>query len=435
MSEIFSPWWLAVLAVAGVIGIATAILNLFFALGRRPQRIHAAHVPSVDDEDHFLLALAGAVNAPTRGGGRAEVLNNGDAFFPAILEDIRAAERTVNFFTYIFEAGEIGTRVLEALTERARAGVQVRLLLDAFGAMKIDRARLDTLRAAGGRVHYYRPLRFGRITGFHKRNHRRAIVIDGRVGYTGGASVADHWLGDAESPAHWRDSMFRVTGPLARSLQATFGEAWSNGTGEILVGPEFYPLDAEAESDGIRISRHVNLISSPSGDAHPLRKLFWLSFMAARERLYVTNSYFVPDRHIRDALKDRARAGVDVRVLVPNHYTDIKPIRWAGHSYYEELLAAGVRIYEYQPTFIHAKTLVVDGKWSVIGSANMDVRSKELNAENVLGILDEDFAAQLERSFCADLARSREIRLEEWRRRGLAARLRERFFVLFSEQY
>lgn len=435
MIEAFSPWWMTVLAFIGILALATATLTLFFTLGRRPKRLFTDYVPSVDAEDDFLLALAGMVNAPTRGGGTAETLNNGVEFFPAILEAIHGAERTVTFFTYIFDDGEIGTRILKALIERARAGVRVRLLLDGFGGRNANRTLLQELEDAGGKCHYYRPLHFGKLTRFHKRNHRRAIVIDGRIGFTGGASIADEWLGNAESPDHWRDSMFRVTGPLALSLQATFGEAWSNTTGEILIGAEFYPLEAETEESGISVSRHVNLISSPSDEAHPLRKLVWLSFMAARERLYLTNAYFVPDKHMRRALSDRARAGVDVRLLLPNDHTDAKPIRWASHSYYEELMKEGVRIYEYQPTFLHSKTLVVDTKWSVIGSANMDIRSKELNEENVLGILDAGFAEQLEETFFADLKQSREIRPDEWRKRGIGARFLERFFVLFAEQY
>jgi cardiolipin synthase A/B len=435
-----TPWWLLLLAGIGVLALAAVIVSLFFALGRRPARLYAPGVPSLEDEDAFLIAVAGTVNAPTRAGGRAEVLNNGDEFYPAILEAIRGAARSVTFFTYIFEDGEIGGRILAALVERARAGVEVRLLLDGFGGRGADPERLEALRQAGGKVHRYRPLHLGKLSRFHKRNHRRAIVVDGAVGFTGGASVGDKWLGDADSPEHWRDMMFRVTGPLALSLQAAFSEAWSNTRGEILTGPAFYPLseevaEAEDAGDAIPIARHVNLLSSPSDEAHPVRKLFWLSFMAARERLYITNSYFVPDKHIREALAERARAGVDVRVLVPNEHTDAKPVWWASRSYYDELLRAGVRIYEYQPTFLHSKAVAVDGRWSVIGSANLDIRSKELNDENVLGILDPHFAGHLERVFLADLARSHEIRLEEWRRRGVGQHVLERFFVLFAEQY
>jgi cardiolipin synthase A/B len=437
-ASVLDPWWMAALAAVGVLALATAVVSLFFALGRRPGKLFAILRPTLNDEDAFLMALTGATNAPTRAGGRAEVLSNGDEFFPAMLEAIRGARQSITFFTYIYEDGKIGRQFLEALTTRARAGVEVRLLLDGFGGMSADQQGLDALQRAGGKYHYYRPLRFGKLTRIHRRNHRRAIVIDGRVGFTGGASIGDKWLGDAQTPDHWRDDMFGVTGPLALSLQAAFGEAWSNTHGEVLAGPAFFPHDRSEEDpggEGVDISRHVNLISSPSDEAHSIRKMFWLSFMAAQKRLYLTHAYFVPDSHMRMALVDRARAGVDVRVLTANHHTDVKPVWYAGRSHYEQLLEAGVRIYEYQPTFVHSKNIVADGKWSVVGSANMSIRSKELNEENVLGILDHDFGAELERTFFDDLEHAREIRLEEWRRRGAGTRLLERFCALFEEQY
>jgi cardiolipin synthase len=284
----------------------------------------------------------------------------------------------------------------------------------------------------------FHPLRFGELTRFHKRNHRRAIVVDGAVGYTGGAAVGDKWLGDARTPDEWREDMVRVTGPPALSLQAAFAQTWTVLTGEVLVGPAFYPPDPEpaaAGTPGEPLSVHVGVLSSPSDEQLPLRKVFWMSFASARRRLYVTNAYFVPDHGLLSALKERARAGVDVRVLVPGHLTDAKPVRWAGQAHFEELLEAGVRIYEYQGTMLHAKTLVADGTWTVVGSANLDIRSMELNQENVLGIVDARFAAQVEATFLQDLRRAQEVRLEEWRRRPWYKKLRERASELFDEQF
>jgi cardiolipin synthase A/B len=429
-------WWLLVPALIGLLAIGSIIVTLFFSLGRRPDDIRADAPPPVDEPDAFLMALAGVINAPTRAGGTAVLLSNGDAFFPAILDEIGAARQSVNFFTYIFDGSEIAARVLEALARKAGEGVEVRLLLDAFGGMRVDEELVGALVGAGGRVKRFRPPRFGKLTRFHRRNHRRTIVVDGHVGFTGGASVAEDWMGDAQDPDHWRDDMVRVTGSLARSLQAAFAQAWAESYGEILVGQKHYPFleNGGDETEGSQISRHVNLVSSPSDDSHPLRKLFWLSFMAARRRLWLTNPYFVPDEHLRGALAQRARSGVDVRLLLPGHHNDSRLVRWAGHHYFEPLLVAGVRIFEYQPTFIHSKLLVVDGSWSVIGSANMDVRSKELNEENVLGLLDPRFAAQIEERFESDLERAHEIRLHEWRRRPLSHRLRERACELFAEQ-
>lgn len=436
--SLWFPWWVYLFFMVGVVATFVVVASLFFALGRRPDALRAPFVPTLENQDDFLLALAGTVNAPTRAGGTVQALHNGDEIFPAILEAIRGAVHTINFMAYIWRPGRVSDMIFAALLERARAGVQVRVMLDGLGGIRTDGRRLRELEMVGGKVSRFRPFHVGQLTRFYKRNHRRSIVIDGRIGFTGGAAVSDAWLGNADAPDHWRDSMFRVTGSLARSLQAVFTEIWASVTGEILVGHAFYPLEAPVEDlgeEGLEVARHVNVISSPAHEAHPLRKLFWISFMAARRRIWITTPYFVPDKHLRKALRYQARAGVDVRLLLPGAHTDARPIRWAARSYYAELLAAGVRIHEYQPTFLHAKTMVIDGTWSVIGSANLDIRSKELNEENVLGILDRGFAAQLEHTFRRDLEQAREVTPDEWRRRGAWERVMERFWVLFAEQY
>ncbi|MGH7463969.1 MAG: phospholipase D-like domain-containing protein, partial [Longimicrobiales bacterium] len=322
---------------------------------------------------------------------------------------------------------------MEALTERLRSGVQVRVLLDAFGALRAPDDDFDRLVKAGARIAKFRPAVFGKLLRFHRRNHRRAVVIDGRVAFTGGAAIADKWAGSASSPREWRDTMVRVDGCLAQNLQSAFCELWAFCTGEVLTGEDVFPPDLRDERDsGVH---SCGVISSPSSEEHPLRLFFFLTFLAARERLWITTPYFVPDKHTREVVKRRARAGVDVRILMPNHHTDARPIRQASHSYYSELLNAGVRIYEYQPTMMHTKGVVVDGKWSVVGSANMDIRSKELNEENVLGVLDSRFARELEHTFLADIEHAREINRVQWGRRGLGNRIIERICVLFAEQY
>jgi len=428
------PWWVLLPWGLGVLGASGILFTLFSSVGRRPRRISATECPAVDTAD-FVRALEGTVNGLFVTGGTAELFNNGVQFFPAMFEAIRGAKQSVNFLAYIWKPGQVSDQMFAALTERARAGVEVRVLLDGMGGIRAPKEGIAALRAAGGKVERFRALRFGKITRFYKRMHRRAIVIDGKVGFTGGAAVGDNWLGDAETPEHWRDSMVRVTGPLATSLQSAFAAPWANSSGEILVGPRFYPDHLKLAKGDERVARHISLVSSPSGDEHPIRLFFLLSFLAARKRLYVASSYFVPDRQLRQAAMDRAREGVDVRILIPGKHTDAKPIRQASHSYYDDLLSAGVRIFEYQPTMFHMKTVMIDGKWSVVGSANMDIRSKELNQENVLGILDEGFAGQVEEAFLADLKKSAEIRLADWRRRGVAARLKERTAALFAEQY
>jgi cardiolipin synthase A/B len=427
------PWWVGLFFVIGVVAAITAITSLFFTLGRRPTRMWAAEIGAVDSAD-FVRPLAALLNAPLRTGGSAELLDNGDAFLPAMLAAFADARRSINFMVYIWEPGRVSDMMFDCLVERASAGIQVRILLDGFGGIRCPAADIERLREAGGKVEVFRPPRIGKLLRYHRRNHRRAIVIDGIVGFTGGAAVGDKWLGDARNPDEWRDAMVRVTGPLAENLQSSFSELWAFSTGEVLTGDSFFPDDDDVEASAPRV-RSIGINSSPGSEEHPLRLFFFLSFLAARERLWIASPYFVPDKHTRAVVRRRAQAGVDVRILIPNELTDAKPIRWASHSYYDELLAAGVRIFEYQPAMMHNKTVTVDGQWSVVGSANMDVRSKELNEENVLGVLDRDLAGQLEASFTADLERCREIDRAAWRRRGIGARILERVSVLFAEQY
>lgn len=436
MRELLYPWWGALFFVVGVVAVGWAFTTLFLAIGRRPRRFSLENRFEVGSK-RFLEGVSGMLNVPLQTGGTARLLNNGDEIFPAILEALREAERTINFMTYIWERGRISDEVLAALTERARAGVKVRVMLDGIGAWKAPKDGFKELEAAGGRVRWFNPFRVGKLTAFYRRNHRRAIVVDGKVAFTGGASVADMWLGDARDREHWRDIMVEVRGCLAVNLQSAFTQLWANSTGELLMGDDYFPPTEQAEehpgAEGI--SRHVTVISSPAEGSHPLRVFYWTSLACARESIYLTTAYFVPDRDIRRALVQRAKDGVDVRLLLPNKLTDVKIVRLAGHFYFTGLLEAGVRIYEYQPTMMHTKALVVDGTWSVVGSANMDIRSKELNQEAVIGIADAGFGKQLTDTFFADLQQSREIVLEEWKKRPILSRALERILVLFQEQY
>jgi cardiolipin synthase len=426
------PWWAGLLAVVGAAAIVSAFLTLFFALNRPSRYTVTQRVPV--DSDAFMQAITSAVNAPSMTGGSARLLNNGVEIFPAMLEAIRGARHSINFMVYIWEPGKVSDRMFDALTERARAGVEVRMMLDGFGAHSTPQDRIRELEEAGGRVRFFNPAKWGRLTAFYKRNHRRAIIVDGKVAFTGGAAVSDVWLGDAQDEDHWRDTMVEVRGCLATNLQSSFVQLWSGGTGEILVGEGFYPRDHD-EPGADALTRHVHVTSTPVSVAHTLRVFFILTLACARERIWLTNSYFAPERNMRRTLAERARAGVDVRLLLPSKLTDARAVRYASHAFYRELLEAGVRIYEYQPTMMHSKTLVVDGVWSVVGSANMDNRSKELNQESVVGILDRSFGEQIERTFLDDLEQSTEIVLERWRRRSLMQRVKERFWVSFEQQF
>jgi cardiolipin synthase A/B len=422
------PWWGWTLMVIGGVALVGVFGALFFP--DWPDDDHTSGFHADPGSDSFVEWTAAFLNSPIFRGGSITLLQNGDAFYPAMLNALRSARDSINFETYIFEPDEVGREFMETFKERARAGVEVRLLLDAFGAMKLRKRHRDELSEAGVKVERFRPLALRNLVRFYRRTHRRAVVIDGRIGFTGGAAISRKWKGNVNNSHEWRDSMSGVTGPLVAGIQSAFAGNWVYCTGEVLAGDRFFPrLDPGAGPCSLSV------ISSPSDAFQPIRLLFWLSFTNARKRLWICNSYFIPDRRLRKAVIERARAGVDVRVLVPGNHTDAVPVQLAGRSYYDELLAAGVRIFEFEPAMMHAKTTVVDGVWSIIGSANMDERSMELNEENVLGVADRDFARAIEDGVVADFGRSRELDLEQWRRRPLYRRALERVAKALIEQY
>jgi cardiolipin synthase len=422
------PWWAWTLMVIGVIAIIGVIGALF--LPDWPSDDFTMGFEADPGSEKFVEWTSCYLNSPIFQGGEATILQNGDAFYPAMLEAIRKAQDSVNFEVYIFEPDEIGRQFIDAFKDRARAGVEVRLLLDGFGGIKMKKRYRDELREAGVTVARFRPFGLRSLVRFYKRTHRRAIVIDGRIGFTGGAAVSKKWKGDVSNPHEWRDSMTRVTGPMVAGIQSAFATNWVYCCGEVIAGPRFFPAFERGPGPC-----GLSVVSSPSDAMQPIRLLFWISFINAKRRLWICNSYFIPDDRLRRAAIERAKSGVDVRVLVPGNHTDAVPVQAAGRSYYEELLSAGVRIFEFQPAMMHAKTTVVDGAWSIVGSANLDERSMELNEENVLGIADKDFAQSIERGVTADFARSREILLEEWRKRSILHRCMERIGKVLIEQY
>ena len=421
-------WWAWGLMIIGLLAVIGVIGALFLPDWPTPDyRLGFDAEPGSED---FVHLAAGFLNVPLLRGGTAELLQNGDRFYPAMLEAIRGARHSVNFEVYIFESDEIGREFIEAFKERARAGVEVRLLLDAFGSWRLKRAHRRELLDAGVRLEFFRPATLRNLVRIYRRTHRRAIVIDGRIGFTGGAAVSNKWRGDTRTPKEWRDSMTRVTGPLVSGVQSAFAANWVYVCGEVIAGPRFYP---PAENGGPACG--LSVVSSPSDAQQPIRMLIWLSFVNARRRLWIASSYFIPDLQLRKAVMDRARAGVDVRVLVPGNHTDAIPVQYTGRGYYEELLKAGVRIFEYQASMMHAKTVVVDDGWALVGSANMDERSMEINEENLLGIAESDFARSAAEDMEKDFDRSREIQLEAWRRRPLYQRALEKVATVLIEQY
>jgi cardiolipin synthase len=422
------PVWGWALLLIGVVALVGVIGALFLPDWKQPD--YGMGIDAAPGTDAFINAAAALLNNPVYRGGEVSLLQNGDQFYPAMLDAIRGARDNVTFEVYIFESDEIGRQFMDAFIERARQGVEVRVLVDWFGSLKFKRKDQEELKRAGVRVERFRPLNHRNLVRMYRRTHRRAIVIDGSVAFTGGAAIAKKWAGDVRTKHEWRDSMTRVTGPLVGGIQSAFAESWVYCTGELLGTERFFP-PLEVSPGPCTLS----VVSSPSDSLQPVRILFWLSFANARRRLWISNSYFIPDPRLRKAVVDRARHGVDVRILVPGNHTDAVPVQLAGRSYYEELLAAGVRIFEFQPAMMHAKTIVVDDAWSVIGSANMDERSMELNEENIVGITDEPFAQSLAKGLEADFARSKEVQLEEWRRRPLWKRGMESCAKVLIEQY
>ena len=422
------PWWIWTVIILGVMALVGVIGALFLPDWKQPD--YQLGTDAEVGTEAFVEAAAALLNNPVYRGGEVTLLQNGDAFYPAMLEAIRSATDNITFEVYIFEPDEIGRQFMDALIDRVRAGVEVRLLVDWFGSLKLRQRHRDELTRAGAQVQVFRPFSLRNLVRIYRRTHRRAIVIDGRVAFTGGAAISKKWAGDVRNPHEWRDSMTRVTGPLVGGIQSAFAVNWVYCTGEVLTASRFLPPLAPGTGP-----RSVSVVSSPSDAAQPIRVLFWLSFAHARRRLWICNSYFIPDPRLRKAVVDRARQGVDVRILVPGNHTDAIPVQFAGRSYYEELLAAGVRIFEFLPSMMHAKTVVVDDAWSVIGSANMDERSMELNEENIVGIADRPFAQAMAEGLERDFARSREVTLEEWRRRPVWQRGLEAMAKVLIEQY
>jgi cardiolipin synthase A/B len=423
-------WWETLLFASGVVALVTVFSVAFLGADSAPYKVWTNEPPGGVGSRQFAESLSHLVNAPIEHGGRVEILDNGDGFVPALVRDIGTAQSTINILVYVWKPGRMSDQVLDALIERQRRGVAVRLLVDGFGGDDAGEP-FDALVKAGGRVASYREPSLTTWMRVHRRNHRRSIVIDSKVGYIGGMGIADQWLGDAQDESHWRDMMFRVTGPMARRLQAAFVGSWVSASGEIVVQPAAATVPGEDAGGVERFLHHVN---SPADDDQSMAYFYLLPILAAETSIHLITPYFIPDEPLRQALRQRAQAGVDVRLIVPGRHTDHSLTRLTGQNAYEELLEAGVRIYEYQPTFIHAKVAIVDGHWSIIGSPNLNTRSRRLDEENALAILDRRLAAQLEARYMADIARSSPIDADGWRRRSPLLRLAQLAARLIENQ-
>lgn len=406
-----------------LLGLAMAAAGCYPAL---PYRFGAGP----ESPAETIAALTVATDHAAVDGNRVRLLENGDGSFPAMLAAIRGAQSSVHLETFIFSNDEIGGQFVEALEERARAGVTVRLLLDAIGSSDFGEENRRRLESVGARVVFVRPVRLNTLRSVHLRTHRKILIVDGRLAFTGGICIDDEWLGNADRKDRWRETQVEVEGPVVRQMQVAFARAWFATTGELLSDQALYP---RLEAAGTILCQVADV--NPEGLNRTARLLFLIALESARHRIDITNSYFVPDRAINRALMRAARRGVRVRLLLPGRNTDSGPVRHAGRRYYHDLLETGVEIYEYQPSRLHAKTLVADGRWASVGSTNLDRRSLAWNSESNLNVFDAGFVAEMEAMFERDLERSHQVTLEEWKKRSPAQRLREFFFGLADWQY
>jgi cardiolipin synthase len=409
------------LGAAGVVAV-----GLFLAQDQITLRVRSA--VSAEDPTHAAY-VASLVGTELSHGNHFDVLTNGVEIFPAMLSAIEAAKRRISFESYIYDTGEIANRFTEALERAARRGVKINIVVDAVGGSSMEGDHVNRLRDAGCHVATFNMPSWYSLEEVNYRTHRKILVIDGEVGFTGGASVADHWIGNAESKERWRDTHVRIRGPIVRMLEAAFYENFLEADGP--MPPMLDPPPPPAGDDGAALV----VRSSPTGGSNDLKLLYLLSLASARRTLDIATPYFVTDESTMWALEDAVSRGVKIRILTEGEITDAMPVKYASRHAYERLLQRGIELYEYQPTMMHAKVLVADNAWSMFGSANFDNRSLELNDEMNVAVSSRDVAARFMRDFEQDLTRSTRITLGAWRQRPALDKARERFWMVFGEVF
>ena len=407
--------WL--LIIVATVTILYVFLNLFTAATDSIPPPTLSKPITLSDLPDFEKTIANTTNSSVQNSGPVTVLTNAEEFLPDLLTEIRGAKKSIYITDYIWEDGTLGNTVLAALAEKSKEGVAVRILLDGVSGRNASKELLKEITDNGGKVGRFRPVSWSNITRLDRRTHVRDFVIDGRVAYIGGVALSDAWLGSATYADHWHDFMFKVSGTMVHPAETAFENMWSQTTGEILtVTTTAAPGERVGASSATSATHFVPLFSFPSPDmSKNMEHFIWLSVQGANKSIRITNPYLLPNSSIASALEEKARAGVDVELLVPGTNIDSKYTRWASESFYKELLDSGVKIYEYQPSRIHAKTLTIDGVWSVIGSANLDNRSSEINLELIYGVEDAKLATDIERNFSTDKTKAVEITSKQWR--------------------
>jgi cardiolipin synthase len=416
-------YWSAVLYVLIVFGLALLLWST--------RREHESHVrvPDIVDFKQDLASIANLTGSPILAGNRAEILQNGDEFFPALFRDIAAAKRTVNIETYVWWKGDICRQLAAALTAKAREGVEVRLTLDAVGSNKGENQLFEDMQKAGVKIAWFHPFRLGDLGFVNNRTHRKIAILDGRVAHVFGHGIAKEWTGHGQDEEHWRDTGVRLEGPIVAAVQGVFAENWIDSTAEVIAGEKFFPPLAAAGP----VRAHITA-SSPQGGVSQLELLLKLAIATAQEELLIQNPYFIPDPELVGLLEAAVKRGVKVRIMLPGPVTDSSIVRHAGHRFFEELLGHGIHIYEYQRTLTHQKVMVVDGEWSLVGSTNLDDRSLDINDEASVGMIDREVAATLQAAFRDDLTQCKELELASWRERGAWHRLVDRVSYAVNEQ-
>lgn len=421
------PIWLIVVITAAATYLLGVIIRLLTS-GEKKIEHEIEHLYSVADEQ-FARSMEGLLPPAVLGGNRVTPLINGEQIFPAMLQAIRSAARSITFETFIYWSGQIGAEFADALIERARAGVKVHVLLDWLGSNRMNPDAIRSMEDAGIEVERYHPVRWHDLHRVNNRTHRKLLVVDGKIGFTGGVGIADQWTGNAQDSEHWRDSHFKVEGPAVAQLQAAFMDNWLKTRRCVLHGGDYFPKLEPAGDCPAQVFK-----SSPEEGGESMRLMYLLSIACAARSIRLASAYFVPDDLSVRALIDARRRGARVEIILPGKHIDTSVVRRASRSRWGPLLEAGVEIHEYQPTMYHCKVMIVDDYWVSVGSTNFDNRSFRLNDEANLNILDGDFALEQAKCFEQDKSRSRPITLEQWRHRPWTEKLKEHAAGLLRTQ-
>jgi cardiolipin synthase len=411
-----------------LVTVLAVVLAMNFATPEKKLERRILHRYAVADPQ-FRREMSVLLGPSILPGNHVIDLENGEQIFPAMLEAIRSARRSITFETYIYWSGEIGQQFADALSERAKAGVKVHVVVDWVGSIKMEGDLLAQMERSGVEVKHYRPLKWYNLGRLNNRTHRKLLVVDGKVGFTGGVGIADQWSGHAQDPDHWRDLHFRLEGPAVAQFQSAFNDNWIKTTGEVLNGDGYFPPLQPAGS----MDAHL-FIASPAGGSESMHLMYLMAIAAAEHSIDLQAAYFVPDELIMKALVAARHRGVRIRVLLPGKHIDSETVRLASKAHWGELLLAGVEIHEYQPTMMHNKLLIVDGQMVSVGSTNFDVRSFRLNDEASLNVYDATFAARMTEVFEQDLKPSVRYTYERWEQRPFKEKFAERFILPLKSQ-